>query len=166
MMMMNMNSKSRGTSRDSSHLKLLLASLLLVISMSAGYALAWCDNPETGQSASVFVSIYTVSACNPNEKFPEGTEVIEFWRKNTSGESEGESQTIRLSDECKRTRNGGLSCAKNGKSPLAGTTYIVTKDMQDVCDETGKALVNRWTCVKGCGKDRAPKHIEGSPWEC
>jgi hypothetical protein len=152
---------------DASLAKLLIASLLFVFSLFPEYAMAWCDNPDTGESGAFFVSIYTVSACNPNARFPEGTEVIEFTAKAKNGETDSPSQTVRLRDECKRTRKGtGLTCSKQGKSPLAGTTYVTTKDMKDVCDETGKALVGRLTCVKGCEDGKAPKHIEGSPWEC
>jgi hypothetical protein len=148
-------------------MKQLLASLLIVFSIFPECALAWCDNPDTGRSAMFFVAIYTVSGCNPNAKFPDGIEVIEFTPIKKTGNVDGESQTVRLGDECKRIRKGsGLSCTERGRTPLAGATYVTTRDMKDVCDETGKALVNRLTCVKGCGGGRAPKHIEGSPWEC
>ena len=59
-------------------MKQLVASLLIVFSIFPECALAWCDNPETGSSKMFFVAIYTVSACNPNSMFPDGTEVIEF----------------------------------------------------------------------------------------
>jgi len=114
-----------------------------------------------------FVAIYTVSGCNPNDNFPDGTEVIEFTPIEKNGHPHGETQTVRLSDECKRIKEGsGLSCNISGHTPLAGATYVTTRDMKDICDETGKTLVNRLTCVKGCESGRAPKHINGSPWEC
>jgi hypothetical protein len=145
----------------------LAAALLALASLAPGYAFAWCDNPDEGRSQRFFVAMYTVSACNPNKQFAEGTEVIEFTPIKRNGESVGATQAVRLSDECKRTGDGkGLSCSKSGRTPLAGATYITTHDMKDVCDETGKTLVDRLTCVKGCQAGRTPKHIEGSPWEC
>lgn len=138
-----------------------------MVSLFSRCALAWCDNPHTGRSKMFFVAIYTVGGCEPNDKFPDGTEVIEFTPIKNKGNVHGETQTVRLSDECKRIKKGsGLSCTKSGHTPLAGATYVTTRDMKDVCDETGKTFVNRLTCIKGCEGGKAPKHIEGSPWEC
>lgn len=148
-------------------MKRFVASFLLAVSLFPLRALAWCDTPDTGKSKMFFVSIYTVGGCNPNDKFPDGTEVIEFTPIGRNGDVDGETQTVPLGDECKRTNKGfGLACVGNGRTPLAGATYVTTRDMKDVCDETGKTRVNRLTCVKGCEGGRTPKHIEGSPWEC
>ena len=148
-------------------MKQLVASLLLVVSLLPQRTLAWCDNGDTGRSQMFFVAIYTVGGCNPNANFPDGTEVIEFTPMKENGDANGEVQIVPLSGECKKIKKGsGLSCIKGGRTPLAGATYVTTKDMKDICDETGKTLVNRLTCVKGCEGGKAPKHIEGSPWEC
>jgi hypothetical protein len=142
-------------------------SLLLVVSLFPQCAQAWCDTPDTGRSKNFFVAIYIVSECNPNDTFPNGTEVIEFTPLKKDGESSGESHTFRKFDECETLEDvSGFSCAKSGHTPLAGATYVTTKDMKDGCDETGKKLVDRLTCVKGCKNDRAPKYIVSSPWEC
>ena len=145
-------------------MKQLAASLLAFLLLPQS-AHAWCDNPETGRSKAFFVAIYVVSGCNPNGGFPDDTEVITFTPTKKNRDAGSEPQTVRFSDECQRT-NKGFSCAQGGRTPLAGTTYVTTKDMKDTCDETGKVLVNRLTCIKGCENGRAPKHIEGSPWEC
>jgi hypothetical protein len=139
-------------------------------------ALASCDNPISGSSKMFNVEIYTVSGCNPNSKFPDGTEVINFTslplkKIDAFGTLQGDERTVRFGDECKwiKKRDNlsfGLSCAQNGHTPLAGTTYVTTRDKKDECDETGKTLVDRLTCVKGCEGGRAPKYLEGSPWEC
>ena len=94
-------------------MKQLVASLLLVISLFPQCALAWCDNPETGKSQKFFVAIYTVNGCNPNIKFPDGTDVMEFWPIKNTGDVAGEPQTVRLGDECEWTNERhGLSCTK------------------------------------------------------
>jgi hypothetical protein len=148
-------------------MKQFVALLLLAGSLFPQCALAACDNPETGKSKMFFVSIYTVSGCNPNDNFPNGTEVIEFTPVKKNGDVNGATQAVPLSDECKRTKKGsGLSCIKSGRTPLAGAIYVTTRDMKDGCDESGKSRVDRLSCVKGCESGRAPKHIEGSPWEC
>jgi len=148
-------------------MKQFVGFLLFVWSLFPLSALAWCDNPDTGSSERFFVAIYTVSACNPNDKFPEGTEVIEFSPIKKNEDANGESQTFAFNDECTKTKNGsGFYCKNGGRTPLAGTTYVTTRDMKDVCDETGKKLVDRRTCTVGCEDGRAPKYIEGSPWEC
>ena len=112
-----------------------------------------------------FVAIYTVSSCIPNANFPVGTEVIEFTRMN--GDVSGEIKAVPFRDECKWTgKRSGLSCTKSGRTPLAGSVYVTTKDMKDICDETGKTLVDRLTCVQGCEVGKTPKHIEGYPMGC
>ena len=145
----------------------LVASLLLAFSIFPQSASAWCDNPETGTSKMFHVSIYTVSGCNPDDRFPEGTEIIEFAPLRQNNAVGSITQAVALNDECRwNKKRSSLSCSRTGRAPLAGATYVTTKDMQDICDETGRSVVNRLTCIRGCGGGRAPKYIEGSPWEC
>lgn len=146
-------------------MKQLIALFLLVVSMLPQTVWALCDSPMTGESKTYSVAIYTVGACLPNAKFPDDTEVIEFKRLN--GDASSVAQSVRLSDECKWTnKRSRLSCAKSGRSPLAGTTYVETQDWPDICDASGKALVRRLTCVKACKAGRAPKHLIYPPAEC
>jgi hypothetical protein len=149
-------------------MKQFAASLVLLLTTTLSHqALAWCDNPVTGESKSFSVAMYVANGCNPNTKVPEGTEVIDFTPKGKNGEANGATQTVPFDSECKRGKDGReFSCSKNGRTPLAGTTYVTTKDKKDECDETGKGLVERLTCSKGCEGGRAPAHLEGSPWEC
>lgn len=126
-----------------------------------------CPNPLNGESKQFFVSIYVVDPCNPNGRFAEGTEIIEFYVLLPSGEASVTPDAVPLLAECVWTSDRlALSCIKTGKSPLAGATYMTTRDKPDDCDETGKALVNRWTCLSGCDNNAVPQHLERSPWEC
>ena len=144
-----------------------IAFFLVTTLLMPRYSLAWCDNPDAGASRMFNVAIYTVSGCNPNKKFRDGTKIIAYTPLDKHGKPVGETQAVRMDDECKTMRNrAGFSCTKNGRSPLAGASYIVTRDMKDVCDESGKTLVNRLTCLKGCESGKAPIYIESSPWEC
>lgn len=51
-----------------------------------------------------------------------------------------------------------FSCAKNGKSPLAGATYMYVKELS-ACKGT------LFICKEGCGAG-APRKLISDPWEC
>jgi hypothetical protein len=105
------------------------------------------------------VTLYTLGGCSPSGEFPDGTSVIEFTPVKLNGDVAGKSQTVRFDDECKVTDKGRrISCTKGGRTPLAGATYVTTK--KTVCDDDGKKLVDRLTCIKGCEDGRAPIYIE------
>lgn len=82
----------------------------------------------------------------------------------------GKGEKYRLADECPTWTEHSLVCKKNGKSPLAGTTYKITtskqwmpcKDVEiDPSDEAGTVYI----CTKGCNK-RTPKIFYENPYEC
>lgn len=52
-----------------------------------------------------------------------------------------------------------LICSRDGKSPLAGATYIVKKKWLKKCRGT------LYICQSGCGP-RAPRELIEHPWEC
>jgi len=69
--------------------------------------------------------------------------------------------SVRFNAECRLTSNE-ISCAKNGKSPLAGATYKRTHDGTPHCP--GQAE-DRFTCISGC-TSATPRYIIASRSEC
>lgn len=68
----------------------------------------------------------------------------------------------KFSEECKDIKNG-FACRKDGHSPIAGATYVLTNDAKPHCK--GEKVGKRYTCIKGCAKP-VPKHLEIVPYEC
>lgn len=77
-----------------------------------------------------------------------------------------------------------FSCRKDGKSPLAGTTYKITtsedwkpcesfpedmgiqQDLEPGIDYGFDAPGEVYVCIAGCDNPRAPQIFYVSPWEC
>ncbi len=61
-----------------------------------------------------------------------------------------------------------FSCASSGKSPLAGTKYVVKvvnrgKLVKNVCGSLGPE--SHYVCVSGCNEG-IPRFMDQDPWEC
>lgn len=73
----------------------------------------------------------------------------------------------RLKEECPSFFGGEkqFSCRKDGKSPLAGTTYqVTTSEKYRPCGEEFAGEV--YVCIAGCNNPHAPKLFYVSAWEC
>jgi hypothetical protein len=58
-----------------------------------------------------------------------------------------------------------FSCRKDGKSPLAGTTYrVTTSEKYRPCGDEFPGEV--YVCIEGCNSPRAPEIFHVNPWEC
>jgi hypothetical protein len=57
----------------------------------------------------------------------------------------------------------GFACSMDGKSPLAGTTYLYDSTIQR--KTTSECSGTYYVCYRGC-KRESPKHMYKEPWEC
>lgn len=148
------------TANDRGSMKQLILSLVSFGTLFLQSAQAWCPSHDFGSSELFNVSIYAVSGCDPNDRFANGTVIIEFWPKK-NGEITGEKLAVSFDSECKWSANRqGFSCNQDGISPLAGTRYVITKDLKDKCDDS--SMLDRFTCKDGCDGVKAPRHLGGS----
>jgi hypothetical protein len=69
--------------------------------------------------------------------------------------------SVPFKSECRVSANE-ISCARSGRSPMAGATYRRTRDGTPRCP--GQAE-DRFTCVNGCGPI-VPRYITFSISEC
>lgn len=99
---------------------------------------------------------------------------VSYTQKNA-----GQEEPFDFVDECTRfhfeEKEIRISCRKNSKSPLAGTTYRETtsKEYNPCRDDDGNYLPpdpeysggTVYECIEGCDNPRAPKIFYEQPWE-
>lgn len=99
----------------------------------------------------------------------DGVDTIYVFEKRTKSNKWKERYDLR--EECPSFFLWGkqFSCLKNGKSPLAGSTYQVTTSKKwKPCGSVRAGEFNGevYVCIDGCNNPRAPKIFYVNPWEC
>jgi hypothetical protein len=87
--------------------------------------------------------------------------ITQTQRSKNNKEAPKEYQRAFLKSECGFVANT-LSCHKNGKTILSGSTYLAN-DGPPVCP--GDKTNLRYSCIRGC-KESLPKHLIVDPYAC
>jgi hypothetical protein len=135
----------------SSHMK-FLASLPILIMLNTGDSLAANYDLEGKTKDGWVIQLdavppHTVRMFKPHA---DGTET-----SSTIFENEGCDLTF-LSISTKGSR---FSCPASAKSPLAGTTYMFSRQIGKDCEK--EDVYDLYVCIKGCGKKVIPKVLKG-----